>query len=396
MKRCSTASSGSHPPCVIPPALAGYSCGLSGQLWPRHCRPAADELFSSWLTRLSLAHGLDVRTVGAVLRPGKGIGAGDIDRGTNPTLAQAVAEKTATPLNQVLAMMLKAYEGQLFVELKSNRTHWLLINAMQGQRRQLPALQFCPQCLRDDPSPYFRRRWRLGFVTVCGRHRQRLLDCCPLCQAPVNYQCLDRQAHSITCCSQCRFDLRWAQAPTLDDTPLNQSLILLQQGLFDASKTGNYTFSSALVTPLDYLRVLRQLARLLLARRRADYWRDRLCYRLGLAVFEPGFRASRPRVVEALPVYDRFQLMRLLAWWLTDWPERFITVCFDTFIWSSDLLTGMPAPPPWYESAAQQVNCSNAFNRVLKLLEADIAAGHLKPDRFYQTAEPSESSAPSH
>jgi hypothetical protein len=377
--------------------LAGYSGGLSGRLWPGHCQPAVDELLSSWLTRLSLAHGLDVRTLGAVLRPGKGIGSGDIDRCVHPTILAGLAEKTATSINQVWAMTLNAYAGRLFVELKSNTTRWLLMNAMQGHRRQLNALQFCPQCVRSDPSPYFRRHWRLGFVTVCGRHRRRLLDCCPLCQEPVNYQCLDRQAHSITCCHQCGFDLRRAPAPTLDDTPLNQCLILWQQDLLDAVKTGGYTFSSATATPLDYLRVLHQLAQLLLTRRHADYWRDRLCYRLGLAAFDPGFVASKPRIVEALSVYDRFQLMRLLAWWLNDWPERFITVCFDILIWSGDLLARMSAPPPWYESIVQQVNCSNALNRVVKLVEAEIAAGNLTPNTFYQTAPlESESLVPSH
>jgi hypothetical protein len=86
---------------------------------PSHCKPEVDELLSSWLTRLSLAHGLDVRTLGAVLRPGKGIGSGDIDRCADPTILEVLAEKTATPLNQVLTTRLKAYEGHSFIELKS-------------------------------------------------------------------------------------------------------------------------------------------------------------------------------------------------------------------------------------------------------------------------------------
>jgi len=160
--------------------LAGYDGGLSGQLLPSHRKPEVDELLSSWLTRLSLAHGLDVRTLAARLWPSKGIGHGDIDRSADQGLLTVLAQKTATPLDQVLATTLKAYEGLLFVELKSNTTRWLLMNARQGQRRQRPALQYCPQCLRSDPSPYFRRHWRLGFVTFCGLHRQRLLDHCPV------------------------------------------------------------------------------------------------------------------------------------------------------------------------------------------------------------------------
>ncbi len=347
--------------------------------------------------RLSLAHGLDVRTLAAVLRPGKGIGAGDIDRRVDRALLEILAQKTATPLDRVLATTLTAYGGHLFVQLRSNTTRWLLINAMQGQRRQRPALQYCPQCLCSDPRPHFRRHWRLGFVTVCGQHKQRLLDRCPACREPVNYQCLDRQAPDIACCYQCRFDLRLAQAPALDDTPLHQGLTMLQNGLLNALTTGRYSFSSETVTSLDFMRVLHQLARLLLTRRHAEYRRDRFCRRLGLPEFEPCFPTSRPRIIEMLPVTDRFQLMRLLAWWLGNWPERFIAVCFDSLIWSSDLLAGISVPPPWYEYTAQQVSWSNALGRVMRLLEADIAAANPEENMTrHRLPVELEISAPSH
>ncbi len=377
--------------------MAGYDSGLSGQLLPSHHKPEVDELLSSWLTRLSLAHGLDVRTLAAVLWPGKGIGNGDIDRRADRVLLMVLAQKTATPLDRVLATTLAAYEGQLFAQLRTNTTRWLLVNAMQGPRRQRPALQYCPQCLCSDSSPYFRRHWRLGFVTCCGQHRQRLLDRCPACHEPVNFQCLDRQAPSITCCYQCRFDLRWAQAPALDDTPLYQRLMVLQQGLLKALITGCYEFASERVAPLDFLRVLYQLARLLLTRKHADYRRGHLCRQLKLPEFEPCFSAPRPRIVEVLPVADRFQLMRLLAWWLDDWPERFITTCFDNLIWSRDLLTGMSAPPVWYECTAQQVSWSNALERTMKLLETDMMAVNLEENLIrHRSMVGTETSLPSH
>src|SRR5438552_475194 len=63
---------------------------------------------------------------------------------------------------------------------------WLLSIGLRGGRRHRPWLQYCPYCLHDDPDPYFRRRWRLTFVTVCPPHRCRLLDRCAACGAPCN------------------------------------------------------------------------------------------------------------------------------------------------------------------------------------------------------------------
>ena len=58
--------------------------GLSGQLVPRHVKPQTDELLSSWLTRVSLAHGLQPRTFGSILWPAKALWTGDIDRRATP------------------------------------------------------------------------------------------------------------------------------------------------------------------------------------------------------------------------------------------------------------------------------------------------------------------------
>ena len=54
---------------AIRPAWAMVDKGLSGQRFPCHVQPQADELLSSWLTRLSLAHGLQPRTFCAILWP---------------------------------------------------------------------------------------------------------------------------------------------------------------------------------------------------------------------------------------------------------------------------------------------------------------------------------------
>jgi len=55
--------------------------------------------------------------------------------------------------------------------------------------RQVTWLQFCPACLAEDETPYFRRSWSLATRVSCFRHGCRLRDRCPSCEhglAPFN------------------------------------------------------------------------------------------------------------------------------------------------------------------------------------------------------------------
>lgn len=43
---------------------------LTGSVWPVHLKPQVDELLSSWLTRLALAHGQTVASFTNLVWPG--------------------------------------------------------------------------------------------------------------------------------------------------------------------------------------------------------------------------------------------------------------------------------------------------------------------------------------
>lgn len=62
---------------------------------------------------------------------------------------------------------------------------------------------FCPFCLREDNSPYFRYYWQLRFITVCLIHNCFLLEYCPHCYAPVEYWKVDWE-QPIQNCTRCR------------------------------------------------------------------------------------------------------------------------------------------------------------------------------------------------
>ena len=54
-------------------------------------------------------------------------------------------------------------------------------------------IPWCPACLsgdvRDNRAPYLRKGWAAGCVVVCSQHRTPLVDTCPECGRPVDFDC---------------------------------------------------------------------------------------------------------------------------------------------------------------------------------------------------------------
>lgn len=185
-------------------------------LWPIHLRPLPDELLSSWIVRLGYAHNLKLRTFARLLLPSiPEIWYRDIDRYAPASLLTALSSHTGVPLSKLEATTLRAYEGRIYRQGKeSGVLRWILPLQIWEWQRKGFGLQFCPKCLAEDTSPYFRKRWRVAFYTWCGRHNVMVHDRCPKCGASVSFHRRDLHAQSpeeigdITLCSACDFDFR--------------------------------------------------------------------------------------------------------------------------------------------------------------------------------------------
>ena len=102
------------PSAAIRPAWAMVDKGLSGQRFPCHVQPQADELLSSWLTRLSLAHGLQPRTFCAILWPATPV---DMKRSRprgHPRHARPTGPENGDSHQRAFATTLRAYAGTLW------------------------------------------------------------------------------------------------------------------------------------------------------------------------------------------------------------------------------------------------------------------------------------------
>lgn len=169
---------------------------------------------------------------------------------------------------------------------------------------------YCPHCLLEDETPYFRLDWRFAFTTQCERHRCALKEQCPTCGSPV-WPTSDRTNSltawlPLTACRVCRSSL-------VPRTCAKNRLILKCE-----SHYSNIEIEGKSLDELWYL------AQLLLRSRSR---------RLQKYVFERA-HINHTEVVSActiehLPLSQRGAIIAASAWLLQDWPVNFLSAADD-------------------------------------------------------------------
>lgn len=322
--------------------------------WPARIRPLPDELLSSWLVRLAMAHGLKLHTFCSMAWPRKAIWNRDIDKSADQTLLLSLSDKTNLPIGTVKATTLSDYEGVLYERHNPfGNTSWIMPVGVYHRTRRDFGLQFCAQCLAVDKESYWRRRWRLAFATVCHEHALVLRDRCQECGSAINFHRNELGnraqlvARSLVLCHSCGFDLR--KTPSEGERKANESEVRFQQKLLDGVKQGWLEIRAGeRVYSHLYFMVLHQMLRLLTTGPKAEMMRNgvgRLC---GIDSPASLFSGKHGRDIERLTVAQRRALLIMGDYLLQAWPQNFITFCQQHRVWSSTLLKDFERAPFWY------------------------------------------------
>ena len=299
-----------------------------------------------------MAHGLKLHTFCSIVFNKRSIWNRDIDKSADDQVLAVLAERTGTPLERVRETTLAAYEGVLYERHNARgNTCWVMPLGVYHRIRRMHGTQYCPGCLAEGKEPYFRREWRLAFITVCANHRCLLLDACPRCNAPVNFhrdELGERSkpvATGMAWCFNCKFDLRAAQSDPPQDIcgdsfDYQNSLTQAISDGWSEIERGRYVYS------ILYFPVLRQLMKVL-SINRGSRLLAALCQEKKLTLFRPVFPKGRTDI-ESLRVSERHQLKTLAAYLLSDWPDKFVKICAGEKVWSSTLLRDFEQAPFWY------------------------------------------------
>jgi transposase-like protein len=307
--------------------------------WPVPLKPLEDELLSSWLLRLSEAHGLTFSSFCRAVWPKKGVRLLDLEVLPKAGVLNTLAEQTRTPVARVEATTLTGYDGRLFIDPSPRNVQWVLRYGRNrsGEMTQC-GLQYCPECLREDEEPYFRRQWRLALAVICPRHGLQLRDRCHKCGQAVRLirSVVDDVGHSlsgtITTCWNCRVDLReLPESLRVSVAPVElkyQQFLLesLRQGWVEIGGEGPPVFSYL------YFDGLYQVLVLLLRPGSKCKWgrsfQQQAFEHYGLSLSE---LALPEKAVSTgfmrLPVAERRKLLNLASQLLADWPNEFLAFC---------------------------------------------------------------------
>lgn len=278
--------------------------------WPVHPQPLPDELFSSWMARAAISNGEKLSRFLRLTIPDFKSVTKSIDGFISPEMMKSVSDRMRTPFHKVYDTTLDSYAGELF-EVASGRSHHKHNILSTGEtRREHYFQQYCPLCLSEG-IPYYRKIWRISFVTVCCKHGCTLQDRCSNCGLPImvmNNKTHDRYGEyrgTLTACHGCLYDLKGslsepAEREIIADT--NMYLRVLQRGFFLLS-------ADRWVYSFSFFSVLRHMIKLYVERMNFPEFNGK--------VIDP----------DNFPLKIRYAAMVDMMGIFRNWPDNFIHYC---------------------------------------------------------------------
>lgn len=270
----------------------------------------------------------------------------DIDRMSPDWLIKQLSLHTGVSEESILNCSLLAYKGLLYREYKSSgKQYWILPLIKVDSINRHHGVQFCAKCLAEDPVPYFRKRWRVAFYTMCTKHQCMLHDRCPACDATVMFhrgemgKIGQNESDSITLCHACGFDLRDAPVspPTIYDDSAYQTWLPALQMLEGGKVDNRYD--------LAFFEVLSQLCQILLASYKHVHLREYVSKMIGA----PSIRLYiKRKPFEYYPLKDRHVVIQLAMWLMTDPESRILDAWRNKAVRYSVLKKDFEGMPEWY------------------------------------------------
>jgi len=304
--------------------------GFSGHLWPIRYKPLEDELLSSWIVRLAHGHGMKAQTFcNNIFGSSQQVWNRDIDRLAPNWVLDELAKRTGTAPSAVFATTLRSYEGSIYeLNRASGTLFWIQTLQIYHRKRDGYGIQYCPQCLKEGPVPYFRKKWRISFCTICPKHDCMLLDRCPHCDTGIAFHRVDtgilnwEAESSIDNCHACGLGL--SQTPLRKISTYSEDIYRwisnLNLQIFKAS-SADEDFSLSKTAIKDLL-VSRKLAQLLISKTKTLNLYEHVCDELNVQ----SFLTTKNRVViESRHIDERHHMVQLIAWLMLDLKSKLDT-----------------------------------------------------------------------
>jgi hypothetical protein len=292
-------------------------------LWAIHPHPCNDEVLSSWITRIAHENQMKTSTFCKVALNAKPRQLIDIDYREGEDIIQTLSEGTGIEIDRIRETSLLSEYRYVFGDFHFIPISWVVPTKYKRQALS-PGLNFCPQCL--DEEPYFRKSWRFAFYPVCTSHSIVLRQFCPQCQKPFQYIDSSHLAFGtspITICKYCEFDIRHSPAEA-NIKSINECTTALQEILREGINFDSFAMPGhGHVRALEYLSELRRTMSLCSHSKYADWiiqrYRHEIPQEIDIAtrMITQNYRRLEERSPMELSV-----IMALASTIMKDWPAR--------------------------------------------------------------------------
>lgn len=326
--------------------------------FPYHPSPQGDELLSSWIVRTALRHLTEPATFVNLYFPEwrNVLWTRDIDISASEDFLEALAQRSGFDYETLHSLTLRTYEGYLTERIKVDTGNPFIRPLGNHSRIKVGyGLRFCPQCLKEDKVPYFRKKWRLSFSTACVAHKCFLLDRCPACGTPLTLS-RSYKEYQFPNCRKCGVNVAKVESEPI----LNDSYGLTAiKALYDILDSGLFRFGDRNVYSFFFFKVLRQLVKAV-CRGRLD--RGLLDHEImaGKAAFT--FDRPRQNNLDSLPLKAQYLLFSGLMKIFENFPSDFITFCKNNRLAKTELTRDLKYVPFWYKEIIDPL--SKEFNRI--------------------------------
>lgn len=155
--------------------------------------PCAEEALASWLLRYAAPWALAPETLLLDRAEAGLIDRADWWRRPDPWLLERLAVRTGLAHSALAGMTFLHFSCQDWREEMFERFARWRFQRPHTIKRCLHRFAICPQCLAEDPTPYVRRLWMLGWAGVCPIHACLLWARCPQCDQTLRLPTLGAQ-----------------------------------------------------------------------------------------------------------------------------------------------------------------------------------------------------------
>jgi hypothetical protein len=287
---------------------------------PLFSLPKKDELFTSWVVRLAHDHHVKAFTFTNFVFQDREFWKIDKDRSATDSNIKAIYARTHIDMTVITNTTLKSYEGKISPNITHDRFRsWIMHQVRLRGEISANYILYCPSCLKKDETPYFRKKWRLGFSFCCIDCSVLLHDCCPRCNKPAlfhrhSFGLSKSLGYTMKYCYSCHFDLSSSEVKGAKRVDIENQTYLYD--LLDRGFNSQFNYSHL------YFDGLLHLCQLLISKQNREFntalsnERDELLH-----------VNKRTGDFCSLSLEDRTKIINAVVWIFQDWPNRFIDFC---------------------------------------------------------------------